>query len=101
MSNIINFPGDFVGIKEKQEVQNDGENTFKLYDTIDTLDFGESDEEDMREAIISTPQIDILVIHDMEEDDYYIRAGNLLTHCETKDEANNILRDILRSLKKL
>ena len=56
----------------------------------------------MREATIETKaHIDIIVIHDIEEDDYYVRAGNLLTHCETKEEANNIIRDIFKSLKKL
>ena len=97
MANIIKFPGEFEGIKEKQRSDNE---SLRLYPTIDTLVFDEP-EDDMREAEIETEHVDIQVIHDMEEDDYYVKAGNLLTHCETKEEANAIIRDIFRSLKRL
>lgn len=97
--NIIEFPTEFKGVNEKQRPST-SEETLELYPTVDTLEFGEAEDE-MMEALIETPHVDILVIYDVEEDDYYIKAGNLLTHAETKDEANCILRDIFKSLKKI
>ena len=99
MSNILEFPTEFKGINEPQRPPEEGE-ALKLYPTIDTLVFVD-DEAGMSEAIVSTKHVDILVIYDEEEDDYYIKAGNMLTHAETKKEANDLLRDIMQSLKKI